>query len=374
MRTLVVNALRLVGCRTAIGRHLEYLARYWSSTPIPFDKVVWMAPTEMQLERLGSTTPMEMRTFASSYPNLVWEQCALPLAARKAAVLFSEYTCPLFYPGRVVVANHGIYDAVPDAFSRWQHFRGSSMNRSSAWRADRIIANSSSTQNDLVRCFGTNRSKIEVVYPGPADEFFIQHAKETITHRIQAIFTDRVPYVIFVGKLSKRRNVPNLIEAFSIVRESLKLPHRLLIVGPNVNNLPIHELAVHHGILPFLKYCPHLEQDDLAKLYAGADLFVLPTTYEGISWTMFEAMASGTAVLTVDHPTLAEGPGDSVLSMPTPSVSDLVRGMTMLLTDAALRHQFESKGRTVAQQFSLRESARRTMEVLDKVALPSDKK
>ena len=87
-----------------------------------------------------------------------------------------------------------------------------------------------------------------------------------------------------------------------------------------------------------------MDHERLAKLYAGADVFALPTIYEGISRTIYEAMASGTAVLTVDHPALSEGGGDAVLAVPTPSVQDLAQGLGALLTDQALRRRFEVRG------------------------------
>ena len=97
------------------------------------------------------------------------------------------------------------------------------------------------------------------------------------------------------------------------------------------------ELAKLHGIAQVVKHHPYMDQRQLAKLYAGADVFALPTTYEGISRTIYEAMASGTPVLTVDHPTLSEGGADAVLSVPTPSVENLVQGLSALLTNDSLR-------------------------------------
>lgn len=339
---------------------------------IPFDKVVLISPHELHLKSRGSSTPIELRSFGGQYPNLIWEQWRLPHAAKGAAMLFCEYTCPLFYKGRVVVANHGIYEALPEEFSWWTRMRATPLNRRSARRADRVIANSQSTKLDLVKYFGLPESKIDIIYPAPADLFFEPHSEESITEEIIRVFSKKVPYLIFVGKLAKRRHVPNLIEAFSIVRKRDNLPHHLLIIGPNVNNLPLQELAARHGVTETLKYYPHMDQQQLARLYAGAEVFVLPTTYEGISWTMFEAMASGTAVLTVDHPTLAEGGADAVLSVPSPQVEDLVQGLRALLTNQTLRKEYEEKGLARARKFSLFECAKVTMEILDKMAPPSD--
>ena len=132
--------------------------------------------------------------------------------------------------------------------------------------------------------------------------------------------------------------------------------------------LDVTGVAREHGVADLVTYLPHLDQEALALLYAGADAFVLPTTYEGISQTMFEAMASGTAVLTVEHPTLEEGAGDTVLALRTPSVVELVDGMRRLLEDEQLRESLVKHGRSRAREFSWTATARSTVEILDGVA------
>jgi glycosyltransferase involved in cell wall biosynthesis len=371
-RTLVFNALRLSGKRTAIGRHIEYLAQNWSRMTVPFTRIVLLSPRELNLSDLGSTTRIDLQTLPTAMPNLYWEQVVLPRAASGAAMLFLEYTRPLAYRGRSVVANHGIYESTPLAFSWWSRLRSVPLYRYSSRLADRVIANSRSTRDDLVTHLSVPESKIDIVYPGPADLFFEPHPDESITSEVVRVLGQDAPYIIFVGKLARRRHVPNLMEAFAQVRRRLNLPHYLLLVGPNVEALPLEELAARHGISAHFKHLPHLDQPELARLYAGADLFVLPTIYEGISWTMFEAMASGTAVLTVDHPALREGAAEAVLALPTPSVDDLIRGLGTLLGDTAARSELERKGAQAVKRFSLHESARATMEILDRVAAPTD--
>lgn len=374
MRTLAVNALRMCGRRTAIGRHLEYLAQHWSRHPCPFDRIVLMTPEAVPLDGLGHVTRVETETFGASLPRLLWEQIALPSRSANAAVLFSEYTCPLMRRGATVVANHGIYEAVPGAFSAWDRFRATAVNKRSARHATRVIANSASTKADVSHFFHVDPSRIDIVYPGPADIFFASHDERARSIAVTAALGADVPYLIFVGKLARRRHVPNLIEAFAIVRREHALPHHLLIVGPNVNDLPLADLASAQGVGDVVRYHPHMEQEELATLYAAADLYVLPSTYEGISWTMFEAMASRTAVLTVEHPALEEGAAGAVYALPDPSVPQLVRGLTDLLLDAKARRELATRGAEKAAMFSLAKSAQSTLEILDRVAPASDRR
>ena len=133
MRTLAVDALRMVGRRTAQGRLVEYLAYEWSRMEIPFDRVVLMAPRNIELPSLGATTQVVVDVFGDKLPLVAWEQLALPVRARETAVLFCPtYIGPLFSKAPVVVGNHGIYERMPDEFSRVQRLRSTTLHRLSA--------------------------------------------------------------------------------------------------------------------------------------------------------------------------------------------------------------------------------------------------
>jgi glycosyltransferase involved in cell wall biosynthesis len=374
VRTLVVDALRIAGERTGQGRHVEYLAHEWSRMDVPFDRILFMAPRAVTLDGLGSRTEVAFVHFAERLPTLFWEQAALPVRAREAAVLFCPtYFSPLLHGGRVVLANHGIYERLPDEFPLRQRLRSTPLHRLSARRANRVIANSQQTKRDMIELFRVPADKVDVVYPAANEVFFADHANGEIAAEVERVLGHPGPYVIFVGKLSKRRHIPNLIEAFSRVRRDESLPHRLLIVGPNTTGLDVDAIARAHEVGEAVTYLPYLDQQPLSLLYAGADAFVLPTTYEGISQTMFEAMASGTAVLTVDHPTLSEGAGDTALAVRTPSVQDLVDGLRTILGDETLRQSLAARGRERAREFSWTRVARETMVILDAVAASTDR-
>ncbi len=377
MRTLVVNALRLPGPRTAMGRYIEHLISHWSRTAIPFDRVVLLTPRPVPARSLdlGTSSEICIRTLCRGLPYAAWEQVFLPLAARGASVLFCPcYTAPLAWPGRLVLANHGIYESLPGEFSRLARLRTIPLFRASARRADRVLANSAVTRSELVRHFGIAAERIEVVHPAAADIFFRRQDPGEIERLMTRLLGRPAAYLLFVGKLSRRRNVVALIEAFARVRLRLGLEHRLLLVGPNTQGLRLAEIAARHGVSEAVQHISHLEQRELALLYAGADLFVLPTRAEGISWTMMEAMASGAPVLTVEHPTLDEGARGAVLAAATATVDDLAAGLERLLTDEQLRCRLRRLARRAVRGFSWHRAAAETLSTLDRVARDRDER
>lgn len=375
MRTLAVNALRLTGPRTAMGRYLEHLAREWSALDAtPFDRILFLCPAQAETGTL-TTSPVVGVSVPSArrWPLLVWEQAILPLAARKAAVLYCPaYNLPLARRRPVVVANHGIYEGLPGEFSRWQRLRSTPLQRLGVARADRVIVNSASTRADLEAHFGADASRMEVIHPAASDLFFGPLDPADASARAAGLIGSRDPFVLFVGKLSSRRNLPNLMAALARARTDLALRHRLVVVGPNRQGLPLARLAAERGLGGALTYIPHLEHPDLHALYVAADLFALPTLHEGISWTMLEAMASGTPVLTVAHAALAEGGADAALAVPSASVPDLAHGLTQLLSSPPLRRRLGEAGRARAALFSWKEAARRALAVLDRVGSATD--
>src|SRR2546425_11107437 len=137
VRTLVVDALRAAGAHTAMRRYVERLAHEWSHQATPFDRIVVAAPVAIDLPPLGQATPVEVVVFGSCLPLAAWEQIALPFAARGAALLFCPaYTAPVAWRGRLVVANHGIYEAVPGEFPITARLRTVPLFRASARKAD----------------------------------------------------------------------------------------------------------------------------------------------------------------------------------------------------------------------------------------------
>ncbi len=340
---------------------------------VPFDRVVFMTPEFVPLSDLGTTTEVTFRHFSARWPLLAWEQVALPRRVAGTSVLYCPtYFAPLAHRGPLVLANHGIYERLPDEFTRLQRLRNTPLHKLSARHATRVIANSRQTKNDVAEFFGVSRERIDVVYPAANELFFAEHSEAEIRAEVRHRLGDDAPYVIFVGKLSKRRHIPNLIEAFALARQAGALPHHLLVVGPNTTGIDVHGLAARHGVGKTVHYISFIDHQPLSLLYAGATAFVLPTTYEGISHTMLEAMASGTAVLTVEHPTLEEGARGAVLTVPTANVPDLVDGLRKILGNEERRRELAAKGRQAARAFSWAGVAQETMTILDNVAAPAD--
>lgn len=366
---LGVDAGRAVGERTGVGRYVLHLLTAWSRSLLPFEtvRVFSYAP----LEGFPDDSRFRYEVLPGSPSELVWQPLRLRPAARDVDVLFGQYTLPPGYRGHGVINNLGIYEGAL-AIPGWQARVRSWHQKASARNADAVIANSESTKADVVRFYGVDPARIEVVWPGSAAEDYrpARPGDEagTASARERVLGTAEAPYFLFVGKLSQRRNVPALVEAFAQVRRGHP-DFRLAIVGPNTSGVPVEELFSRFGVADSACHEPFLGSDWLAPLYRGAHAFVLPTEHEGFSGTIPEAIASACPVVTVDHAALADaGLRDAVLHVPSPEPALLAEAMIRTIEEPGLRGRLARAGLEVSRKLTWEECARRTMDVLARVA------
>jgi glycosyltransferase involved in cell wall biosynthesis len=365
---LGVDAWRAVGDRTGVGRNVQHLLGGWARQELPFELVRIFSPAA--LSDVPEHPKFRFETLPGPEGELRWQAGRLRRAAAGVDLLFGQYTLPVGYRGRCVVDNLGIYRG-EFAIPGWRTRVRSWHNRVSARRADVVIANSESTKADIVRYYGVDPEGIVVVWPGAAPEFRpAQPGDELETAAVlERVLGKRdVPYCLFVGKLSARRNIPALLEAFAAVRRRHPEFH-LVIVGPNSSGVPVDALVADLGLGDAVRHVPFLDADSLAPLYRGAHAFVLPTEHEGFSHTIPEALASGCPVITVEHAALAEANlRAAVLVVPTPSAALLADAIERTIDDPALRESLVRSGLDAARQLTWDETARRTMDVLFRVA------
>src|SRR5229473_296949 len=350
---LGISARRLSGRRLGVGRYIEYLLREWARLPHTFAEVNLYSREPVGADLLALSPTSRSRIVDSPIEALIWEQLALPLAARHDDVLFCpSYTMPLAYPGRCVITNLGIYDGLKGSFPWWYGFRYSLFNKPSARRADTVLAISESAKRDMVHFFGLDPSKVQVVYPAAEERFHPIDDQPLLEGIKQKYGVGSSPIVLFAGKLSRRRHVPELVQGFARLKAHHRLPHKLLIVGPDYLNIGVGEHIAASGRSDDIVHVPFADHDDMPLLYNAADLYVLPTEHEGFSFTIMEAMACGRAVVSLDHAALHEGLSDGAYCAPSPTPEDLCEAMAAVLTDPQLRRHLEARALSQSATFT----------------------
>ncbi len=329
MKELAVIGRRLSEPRTGFGRYLECLLRHWGRMETQFDRIrayVWEDPG------LPAQGKVEFEVVGLIGSPLIWENWTLANRLRQSSLIFGAYTLPWFLADRGVVSNLGIYESRPDDFPLLARMRTTLFYKRAARKAVRVIANSSSTRDDLVGYYGADPAKVEVVLLG-ADERLSPGPSELPGDLRARYGLPDGPFFLLVGKLSQRRNIPMLIEALAAVEG-----YSLVIVGPDYLGLDIEALARRSGVADRVYHVEHLPMEELVHCYRAATAFVLPTLHEGFSLTIVEAMACGTPAIVFDHASLEGLVRDAVLFAEA-GVESLAAAMNLVASDRELERR-----------------------------------
>jgi glycosyltransferase involved in cell wall biosynthesis len=365
------NALRLAGQRFGIGRYIEYTLKNMDSLLEPDEHVVVYVREPFDKDAIGLSDAFEVRQLPSRLDGVWWENLVLGRRWRDVDVLFNpSYTIPLTWKGRQVVATHSVNEILPGTHPWWYNLTYRPRNKISARRADAVIVPTEAAKTDVQSLYGIPAEKIDIVPEGVDDSFGPVEDPEALLAVRERYLGGDVPYILFVGKFSQRRNIPALVTAFAEVKRQEALPHKLLLYGKNIHNLPIDQLASDLGVAGSVVQINEKLSDHRAILpiYSGADLFVHPTAYEGFSLTIVEAMACGAPVITVGRGAVAEIVDGAALTVDDPTPAQLAAAIRKALTDPELRASLRQKGLERSKRWRFSETARGNLEVLRRVA------
>ena len=226
-------------------------------------------------------------------------------------------------------------------------------------RADMILAVSEFMRERILCHFPElSPERVRVTHNGFDHRQFSPERKpgDQDTLRRYAIM-DR-PYILFVGRIGRRKNPDGLIRAFA--RAKAARDHMLVFAGPHFDSDTdsIARDAQTDARVRFLDWVP---DNDLSALYRGAAAFALPSHYEGFGIPLVEAMACATPSLASNVTALPAVAGDAALLVNPEDVDDIAAKLDRLLTDETLRAELRVRAPLQAKKFTWRACAEATL-------------
>lgn len=242
-------------------------------------------------------------------------------------------------------------------------------NRQIEWavrRADHILADSQATQSDLISLLDVPPHKITVVHLA-ADPAF-RPCAEPEARRIAAQYGLDPGYLLSVGTLEPRKNVPGLLQAYRLLLDGGATTASLVLVGGKgwLYDEIFERVEVLH-LEKYVRFLHNVPDADLPGLYNAADVLATPSFYEGFGLPALEAMACGTPVVVSDRASLPEVVGDAGLLVDPDDPQDIARALGRVLTDDLLRARMRERGLAQAARFSWERAGRATLAVYQKV-------
>jgi len=254
----------------------------------------------------------------------------------------------------------------PNLFKKKDLYQLKLWGRYSINKAKKIITISNSSRNDIIKAYRVNEAKVKVVYPGIKQ---VSNIKFMDKKELANKFDIKSDYILFVGTLQPRKNVPRLIEAFSKLSKN---DLQLVIIGKKgwqfdeILNAP-KKFRVEESV----KFLDSVSDAELLSFYKNAICFVLPSLYEGFGLPVLEAMQQGCPVITSNVSSLPEAGGDAALYVDPYNVEDITKKMENLIKDNKLREELIKKGFEQVKKFSWEKTAKETLKVLEDVAKSS---
>lgn len=291
--------------------------------------------------------------------NLAWCAWGLPAAARRAPFdVFHApaYTAPLFGVHPVVVTLHDIsYEAAP----AWYPYKRDRIRRAfyrhSAARARAIITDATATRDAIVEHYGGPRARIHVVPLGVGAAF-----RPAESRRADA--APASPFVLAVGDVHARRNVPTLVEAIRIAQATVP-ELTLVLVGRTLDADGTRDAQWP----PFVRVERDISDARLVALYQQAAVVAGPSLYEGFGLPLLEAMACGTPVVAAHASVTPDTTGDAAILVDPMDPKEWANVIVELLRNPERAADHRARGLRRAAQFTWSRTADATLAVFESV-------
>lgn len=297
------------------------------------------------------------------------EATTLPRAARKLGCdVFhgTKQTLPGGLPGAGVVTVHDLAPMIlPATFPRGAGAWLRRSTQAAVRRAGLVIADSQTTARDLRQILEVPPERIRVIPLGVEPRFLGPHDPSRVADARRRHGLPEA-YVACIGTIQPRKNVDVVLDAVSLLRGRGRGLPPLVVAGRT--GWMSEEVVRRAKASPGVIHLGEVSDEDLPLLYAGASLFVSPSSYEGFGLAVAEAMAAGVAVIAGSGSASDEVVGDAGVLVAPRDAAALADAMDSLLRDEARRRALAAAGRARIAQFTWEATARATREVYREAA------
>ncbi len=226
-----------------------------------------------------------------------------------------------------------------------------------AKQADHLITLSHATKDDMIKCWRINPSRISVIYPGlmpiaPIDAALTQQVLNRFKLRARA-------YFFFVGDIAPRKNIPNLLAAWTkVVHQSPYRDFKLVLSGKmGYRESTFHQQVSDLHLTNHLVLTGYLDDTMKTALFGEALALAYPSLYEGFGLPILEAFQLGVPVLTAAIAAMPEIAGGAALYVNPYEIDDIAQGLTTLIDHSVLRSTLVQAGKQRLRHFNWEQAA-----------------
>lgn len=320
---------------------------------------------------LGISLPSNFKiaTITPSH-KILWTMYSLPkwLIRNHVNILHVQYITPIWLPKHIkaITTIHDVsWKFYPQYIKKNDLLFLNTLIPLSLKRADKIITVSQTSKNDIVKIYKLPSEKVVMIYNGINTS--VGYAIPDSDYVMQKYNLPK-DFILYIGTLQPRKNIPALLKAFSILNTKYKTPDTKLVIGGGRGHNYDERIDVIVKKYMFennVVFPGYIDDEDLPTLYKLAKVFVFPSLYEGFGIPPIEAMAYGTPVVVSDKSCLPETVGDAGLVVDPENSKAFAEAMYRAIHDESLRRALIEKGYKRAGEFSWERAARETLKLYE---------
>ncbi|MFA6526736.1 MAG: glycosyltransferase family 1 protein [Candidatus Buchananbacteria bacterium] len=307
----------------------------------------------------------------------VFEQLLYPFLLYKYnldLMHFAHFNAPILYGKKYIITIHDLI------ISHYPSSRATTLNpllykiklgayhfliNAVAKRAKKIIAVSQYTKNDIVKFLNVKSEKVSVIYEGVDLPKGDAAADVSILDKLGI----KGDYLVYVGSAYPHKNLEKLIEAFELLNKDYPDLQLVLVGKKNFFYKRLEEFAMNNvspRALERIIFAGYQADENVARLYQQAKLYVFPSLIEGFGLPPLEAQSYGLPVVSSDRSCLPEILGDSAIYFDPENTADMANKIKLALTDDTLRSKLTAKGYENVKKYSWSKMAVEIIDIYNK--------
>lgn len=307
-----------------------------------------------------------------------WQRWRLPLAAWRDGgdVMHCPANfCPAWMPLPGIVTIHDLIPLeLPEGRPAAELRRFEQSVRQACRGAAWVVTPSHDTRQKLIKHFDADPQRTSVV-PWAADSQLTGHDAALDLGRYHGLM-DRLrmgaPYVLHMGATEPRKNTRRVIEAWAMLKPSVRRNWKLLVVGLDPAGVEMMRRCVSRlRCGPSVVLCGYVDDEDVRALLHAAVVLAYPSLMEGFGLPVLDAFATDTAVLTARSGAIPEVAGDAVHYTDPTDACAISKSLGRLMTEPSYRHHLVQAGRWRLSSFTWPGAAEAFAQVVERVAAVS---
>jgi glycosyltransferase involved in cell wall biosynthesis len=327
-------------------------------------------PHIYDIKKSFAGSSVELKLYKTSQKKLdLWDKLRFPpleLLGFKADILHCpDYMIPPTLNNNIILTIHDLaFIRFPEFNFDWFIKKYTRKVKGNTRISKKIIADSKSTRNDIVKFFGTDPGRVNVVYLA-ADKTFKSLAPARINKNILKKYRIAGRFILSVGTIEPRKNFITLIKAFNDLKQKIKsFDYKLVIAGRT--GWKSEATYRERDKSPFrqdILFIGRVPDPDLVQIYNQAELFVYPSLLEGFGLPPLEAMSCGLPVVAFDHSSLKEVIGDAGILIPPGEDAEMEKQVLYFLKNRKIQNILKKKSVSRSKQFTWTETAEKTLNI-----------